>query len=75
MSSARILSTSLGSVLTGENVAFLEHVYARFKEDPAQVDPSWHLALSLLDGAPANGGTGANGDSASGPTLACHHYI
>jgi 2-oxoglutarate dehydrogenase E1 component len=57
MSSARILSTSLGSVLTGENVAFLEHVYARFKEDPGQVDPSWHLALSLLDGAPANGGT------------------
>ena len=60
MSSARILSTSLGSVLTGENVAFLEQIHARFREDPGQVDPSWHLALSLLDATPAGDTTSAD---------------
>ncbi|MDB5522968.1 MAG: 2-oxoglutarate dehydrogenase component [Rhizobium sp.] len=44
----RILSASLGSLLTRDNLNYLEQLLARFKEDPNQVDPAWHLPLSLL---------------------------
>ncbi|MBZ7924340.1 2-oxoglutarate dehydrogenase E1 component [Ensifer adhaerens] len=52
MSADRILSSSLGSLLTGENLDYLEQLSARFKRDPSTVDPVWHLALSLLDEQP-----------------------
>lgn len=48
MSSDRSLSASLGSVLTGDNAAYLEQIRADFEHDPQSVDPTWHLALSLL---------------------------
>lgn len=53
MSANRILSSSLGSLLTGENLDYLERLRARFKQDPSTVDAVWHLPLSLLDEQPS----------------------
>ncbi len=44
-----LLRRSLGSLLTGENLGFLEETRARFLREPSTVDPSWHLALAFLE--------------------------
>jgi 2-oxoglutarate dehydrogenase complex dehydrogenase (E1) component-like enzyme len=47
-SATRLLDTSLGSLLTGDNRAYLEDLRRRFENNPDSVDPSWHpLPLSI----------------------------
>jgi len=70
MSSDRILSASLGSVLTGDNAAYLEQLRAAFRSDPHSVDPSWHLALGLLGDGPVAGPDMRNLLRARGHTVA-----
>ncbi len=39
------------SYLSGHNAAFLEELFARYRSDPAAVDPRWRAAFALLEAA------------------------
>ena len=44
------------SFLYGGNASFVEDLYARYKQDPGSVDPSWRSYFASLNGAAAAGG-------------------
>jgi 2-oxoglutarate dehydrogenase E1 component len=56
-SSKKLMSESLAeqlaaSAMSGSNADFIEELYARFREDPRSVDPSWARYFSSLPGQP-----------------------
>jgi 2-oxoglutarate dehydrogenase E1 component len=56
-SSKKLMSESLAeqlaaSAMSGANADFIEELYARFRDDPRSVDPSWARYFSSLPGQP-----------------------
>ncbi len=49
----------MDTLLTGENAAYLEELYLRFREDPSGVDEASRRLFGDLNGAPPRGPTGA----------------
>jgi len=51
------------SLLSGNNILYLEEMHEQFKKDPASVDARWHNFFSVVD-------NGLSGNSNDGPDLA-----
>jgi len=62
MAADRILRSSLSSLLTRDNLEYLEQLHARFLRDPHSVAAEWHLPLSLLREHPAPAHVAADGE-------------
>ncbi len=53
------------SYLSGHNAAFLEELFARYRSDPAAVDPRWRAAFALLEAADTGVESGAAAPAAA----------